>query len=192
MKFAAISALATRPSATIRRMGLPERALTDDEQIVLDFHPHWTTLLKSFLLLLLVAVIAGAVIFFLPDFGLRTQVSLGIAGVAVLVALIFCLVPFLRWFTTRYVLTTHRFTLREGILSRSGRDIPLTRVNDVSFSHNLIQRMLGTGTLVVESGGERGQLVLRNIPQVERVQSELYRIIEDLSDGHYDGPRQER
>jgi uncharacterized membrane protein YdbT with pleckstrin-like domain len=173
-------------------MGLPERSLTDDEQIVLDFHPHWTTLLKSFLLLLLVAVVAGAVIFFLPDFDQRTQVGLGIAGVAVLVALVFCLVPFLRWFTTRYVLTTQRFTLREGILSRSGRDIPLTRVNDVSFSHNLIQRMLGSGTLMVESGGERGQLILRNIPQVERVQSELYRIIEDLSDGHYDGPRQQR
>jgi uncharacterized membrane protein YdbT with pleckstrin-like domain len=173
-------------------MGLPEHALTEDEQIVLDFHPHWTTLLKSFLLLLAVAAIAGVVIFFLPDFSLQTQVRLGIAGVAVLVALIFCLVPFLRWFTTRYVLTTQRFTLREGILSRSGRDIPLTRVNDVSFSHNLIQRMLGTGTLVVESGGERGQLVLKNIPQVERVQSELYRIIEDLSDGHYDGPRKER
>jgi hypothetical protein len=52
--------------------------------------------------------------------------------------------------------------------------------------------MLGSGTLMVESGGERGQLILRNIPQVERVQSELYRIIEDLSDGHYDGPRQQR
>ena len=47
-------------------------------------------------------------------------------------------------------------------------------MNDVSFSHNLIQRMLGSGTLVVESGGERGQLVLKNIPQVERVRSLLY------------------
>jgi uncharacterized membrane protein YdbT with pleckstrin-like domain len=170
-------------------MGLPDSALTDDEQIVLDFHPHWTTLLKSFLLLLLIAVVAGAVIFFLPDFDMRTQVALGIGVVALLAALIFCLVPFLRWFTTRYVLTTHRFTMRQGILSRAGRDIPLNRVNDVSFSHNLIQRMMGTGTLVVESGGERGQLVLKNIPQVEHVQSELYRIIEDLADGTYDGPR---
>jgi len=162
--------------------------MTADEQIVLDFHPHWTTLLKSFLLAVLVAVVAGAAIFFLPSFSARTQVRLAIAAVGVLVILIFCLGPFLRWFTTRYVLTTHRFTMREGIFSRAGRDIPLARVNDVSFSHNLIQRMLGSGTLVVESGGERGQLVLKNIPQVERVQSELYRLIEDLADGHYDGP----
>ncbi|HXA59800.1 MAG TPA: PH domain-containing protein [Streptosporangiaceae bacterium] len=169
-------------------MGLPENSLTADEKIVLDFHPHWTTLLKSILELILVVAVAGAAIFFLPHFGLQTQVRLGIAGVALLVALFFCLVPFLRWFTTRYVLTTHRFTLREGVLNRSGRDIPLARVNDVSFSHNLIQRMLGSGTLVVESGGERGQIVLKNIPQVERVQAELYRLIEDLADGHYDGP----
>jgi uncharacterized membrane protein YdbT with pleckstrin-like domain len=162
--------------------------MTEDESIVLDFHPHWTTLLKPILLGILVAAVAGAAIVFLPDFSARTQVSLGIAGVGVLVILIFCLGPFLRWFTTRYTLTTHRFTLREGIFSRNGRDIPLTRVNDVSFSHNLIQRILGSGTLVVESGGERGQLVLKNIPQVERVQAELYRLIEDLADGHYDGP----
>jgi uncharacterized membrane protein YdbT with pleckstrin-like domain len=164
-------------------MGLPERSLTEDEHVVLDFHPHWTTLIKTILLFLLIVVVAGVLIFFAPDWGSATQVRLGIAGVAVLAVLVFCLVPFLRWLTTSYTLTNRRFVMRHGILSRSGRDMPLTRVNDVSFSHNLIERMFGTGTLMVESAGERGQLVLKNIPQVERVQAELYRIIEELTDG---------
>ena len=41
-------------------MGLPENSLTADEKIVLDFHPHWTTLLKSILELILVVAVAGA------------------------------------------------------------------------------------------------------------------------------------
>lgn len=167
-------------------MGLPDRSLSEDERIVLDFHPHWTTLLKAFLLLVVIVAVAGAAIVFVPDWDVRGELRLGVAGVAVLIVLIFTGVPLLRWTTTRYVLTNRRFTLRRGILSRSGRDIPLGRVNDVSFEHNLIERMFGTGTLTVESGGERGQLVLKNIPQVERVQSELYRLIEDLNDGDDD------
>jgi uncharacterized membrane protein YdbT with pleckstrin-like domain len=162
--------------------------MTEDERVVLDFHPHWTTLLKAFIQAILVVAVAGAAIFFLPRFHARTQVRLGIAGVGLLVLVIFCVGPFLRWFTTRYVLTTHRLTLREGVLSRNGRDIPLARINDVSFSHSLIQRMLGSGTLTVESAGERGQIVLTNIPRVERVQRELYTLMEDWADGRYDGP----
>ena len=91
--------------------------------------------------------------------------------------------PFLRWATTSYTLTNRRFVMRHGILSRSGRDIPLTRVNDVSFEHGIVQRVFRTGTLIVESGGEHGQLVLKSIPRVEYVQNQLYRIVEELTDG---------
>jgi uncharacterized membrane protein YdbT with pleckstrin-like domain len=83
------------------------------------------------------------------------------------------------WRTTHYVLTNERVILREGVFSRDGRDIPMGRVNDVSFSHNLIQRMLGCGTLTIESAGERGQVVLTNIPRVEKTQSVLYELVEE-------------
>jgi hypothetical protein len=42
--------------------------------------------------------------------------------------------------------------------------------------------MLGCGTLVVESAGERGQVVLRDIPRVETVQGTLYRLVEEDSE----------
>jgi hypothetical protein len=57
--------------------------------------------------------------------------------------------------------------------------MPLTRLNDVSFSHNVLQRILGCGTLVVESAGERGQLRLDDVPKVEQVQRTLYRLSDD-------------
>jgi uncharacterized membrane protein YdbT with pleckstrin-like domain len=88
-------------------------------------------------------------------------------------------IPVLRWQTTTYELTTRRLRLRRGILSRSGRDFPLIRISDVSFTHGLIDRLLGCGQLIVESAGEHGQLVLNEIPRVEMVQATLFQLVED-------------
>ena len=66
-----------------------------------------------------------------------------------------------------------------GDVLRSGRDMPISRVNDVTFEHGgLLERMLGCGTLTVESAGERGQLVMRDVPKVEEVQRDVYRLAE--------------
>jgi uncharacterized membrane protein YdbT with pleckstrin-like domain len=168
-------------------MGLAKSSLGEDEEIVLEFHPHWSTLVGTIFWAVATVAVAAVAIFFIPDGGAQTLIRLIVGAVAVVVILVVGFIPFLRWVTTSYTLTNRRFVLRHGILSRSGRDIPLTRINDVSFQHNLIQRMMGTGTLTVESGGENGQLVLKNIPRVEYTQNQLYRIVEELTDG--DGVR---
>lgn len=168
-------------------MGLPKSSLTEDEEIVLEFHPHWSTLVGTIFWAAVAAIVAGVIIYFVPGGGVQTPIRLIVAAAGVIAIIAVGLIPFLRWVTTSYTLTNRRFVMRHGILSRSGRDIPLTRINDVSFRHNLIQRMLGTGTLIAESGGEHGQLVLANIPRVEYVQNQLYRIVEELTDG--DGVR---
>jgi uncharacterized membrane protein YdbT with pleckstrin-like domain len=168
-------------------MGLAKNSLTEDEKIILEFHPHWSTLVSTIFWGIVALVAAAAVIFFIPDGGSQTIIRLVVAAVGVVLVIVVGFLPFLRWVTTTYTLTNRRFVMRHGILSRSGRDIPLTRVNDVSFEHSLIERMLGTGTLVVESAGEHGQLVLKKIPRVEYTQNQLYRLVEELTDG--DGVR---
>jgi uncharacterized membrane protein YdbT with pleckstrin-like domain len=156
-----------------------DSSLIEEERPVLTLHPHWKTILGPLLLLAVVVIAAGVAIALIP-FGSAAVMGRGIvAAVGVILALAVFLIPFLRWRTTTYELTTRRFRMREGILSRQGRDIPLNRVNDVSFSHGLIDRILGCGRLVVESAGEHGQLVLTEIPHVEHVQSTLYRLVED-------------
>lgn len=168
-------------------MGLAKNSLTEDEKIVLEFHPHWSTLVSTIFWGIVAIVVAGVVVFFIPDGGSQLIIRLVVAAVGVLAVIVVGFLPLLRWITTTYTLTNRRFVMRHGILSRSGRDIPLTRVNDVSFEHSLIERMLGTGTLVVESAGEHGQLVLKKIPRVEYTQNQLYRLVEELTDG--DGVR---
>jgi uncharacterized membrane protein YdbT with pleckstrin-like domain len=159
-------------------VAFPERLLAADEEVVLHLHPHWKQLILPVLVFLVVAGLGG--------FGAATvtvpAVQLGIAVVAVLLILWFTVRPAVVWAATHFVVTTHRVLLREGVLSRSGRDVPLARINDVSFEHTLFERMLGCGTLVVESAGERGQLVLADIPHVESVQSTLYQLVEDDAD----------
>jgi uncharacterized membrane protein YdbT with pleckstrin-like domain len=155
-------------------MGYPKKLLSDDESIVLETHPHWKTLVLPVLSLILSLFIAG-LIWALVDDDIAHYVILGVTAVVLLVLV---LVPFLRWRTTLFVFTSKRVVVRTGILSRTGRDIPLTRINDVTFTHNLLERMLGCGTLTVESAGERGQVELREVPHVERVQRQLYELVE--------------
>jgi uncharacterized membrane protein YdbT with pleckstrin-like domain len=87
--------------------------------------------------------------------------------------------PILAWITTRYVVTNRRVLVRNGVMARNGRDVPLTRVNDVSFSRSIVERMFGSGTLTIESAGDRGQVVLTDVPSVEAVQRDIYRLVED-------------
>jgi uncharacterized membrane protein YdbT with pleckstrin-like domain len=156
----------------------PRRLLAEDEEVVLDLHPHWKRLLLPALLVPIAIGIGTYVVFLVPSGSVRTPLRLTIVGVAVLVLLRWSVWPWIVWQTTRYVLTNRRVVIRTGVLGRSGRDIPLTRVNDVSFHHSLLERMLRCGTLTIESAGEHGQVVLPEVPDVELVQREVYRCVE--------------
>jgi uncharacterized membrane protein YdbT with pleckstrin-like domain len=155
-----------------------QHSLTADEEPVLLLRPHWKTLIRPFLLAVIV-VAAALVAEVFPSGQGATAVRLVIAVVAILVLMVWLAVPVLRWRTTTYELTTRRLRMREGIVTRRGRDIPLVRINDVSFEKGLLDRLLGAGRLVVESAGEHGQILLNDIPHVEQVQGTLFRLVED-------------
>jgi uncharacterized membrane protein YdbT with pleckstrin-like domain len=155
-----------------------QHSLTADEQPVLLLHPHWKTLIRPFLLAVIVvaAALVAEVLIRGKD---APAVRLVVAAVAILVLMLWLAVPVLRWRTTTYELTTKRLRTRAGIVTRHGRDIPLVRINDVSFSKGLLDRLLGAGRLVVESAGEHGQILLNDIPHVEQVQGTLFRLVEE-------------
>ena len=155
----------------------------EPERSVLVLHPHWKVLVGPAILGVLVVAAAVAVAVAIPAGPQAGHIRLAILAVAVVLLLIVVLRPVLRWKTTTYELTTGRLRVREGILTRRGRDIPLTRISDVSFTRSLLDRLVGAGRLVVESPGEHGQIVLTDIPQVERVQAILFELIEEEQHG---------
>ncbi len=154
-------------------------SLVEGERFVLRLHPHWKTLLRPVFVLFLILVAAVAAEILLPPRSDLVAARFAVVGVAVLAMIVWFVVPWLRWKTTSYELTTRRLRLRRGILSRSGRDFPLIKISDVSFSHGLLDRLLGCGRLIVESAGEHGQLILNEIPEVERVQATLFQLVQD-------------
>jgi uncharacterized membrane protein YdbT with pleckstrin-like domain len=156
-----------------------DASLSDDEQLVLQLHPHWKTLLRPLLIALLVVAAALVVEVAIPSGSGAAAGRLVVAAVAILALMLWLMVPVLRWRTTTYELTTRRLKVRDGIVTRHGRDIPLARISDVSFSKGLLDRLLGSGRLVVESAGEHGQIVLTDIPRVEFTQATLFRLVEE-------------
>jgi uncharacterized membrane protein YdbT with pleckstrin-like domain len=160
------------------RMG-QDSSLTDDEQLVLRLHPHWKTLIRPVLVAVLVVAVALVVEVVIPSGSAAVVERLVVAAVAILALMLWLMVPVLRWRTTTYELTTRRLRMRDGIVTRHGRDIPLARINDISFAKGLLDRLLGSGQLTVESAGEHGQIVLTDIPRVESTQAMLFRLVEE-------------
>ena len=58
----------------------------------------------------------------------------------------------LPWTFTLYSLTPEKFMLESGFLRRQMDEVRLYRVQDLTFKQSLVERILGLGTIVVESG----------------------------------------
>jgi membrane protein YdbS with pleckstrin-like domain len=154
-------------------MGISAKLLGEDEHVVRSTRTHWKALIVPVLVLLAVVGVGSFLAAVVPDGDLRTPARIGIATVGGALLAGFFLKPFLDWYFATYTLTNRRLITRRGILTRSGRDIPLMRINDVSYEHGIVDRMLGCGTLVIESAGERGQVVLPDVPHVERMHLQM-------------------
>ena len=160
-------------------MAYPQKLLGNEEQIQFELRPAWKTLIwPAFWLIVIIGVfffVLGRVSSWFD--GATGDIMTWVLIVVALIALFILVVrPVLFWWTTQYVFTNRRIIIRTGIIARKGRDMPLSKVNDVSFDHSFWERLLNTGTLMIESAAENGQLVIENIPDVETVQREVYRL----------------
>ena len=146
---------------------MPARLLGADERVVLRMRTHAKAMVLPAALLVLDGALLGVGTALVPsDYRPLGQyaVVLAVGALAVWTSVL----PFLRWRNRTYTLTNHRLITREGILSRTGHDLPLMRVNDVSYQRSLSDRMLGCGTLYVQTAAE-GALVLDDVPDVQHV-----------------------
>jgi uncharacterized membrane protein YdbT with pleckstrin-like domain len=142
----------------------PDKLLAGDEEVVGHLHPHWLTIFWPMVWFLLVVGAASFGTALVPAGRQQGLIRLIVLAVALVLLVSFVLVPLLRWRTTHYVITTHRLLFREGILARRGRDIGLSRITDVSYSQSLWDRIINSGSLTIESAGDSGATVLKQIP----------------------------
>lgn len=86
---------------------------------------------------------------------------------SVLLALSLLLIPayyHVRRNTVRYTLTDAKMEIDTGLIARTTRNIPLSKIQDVTVSASIPQRLLGFGDLIVDNASEEGGItVLHNI-----------------------------
>ena len=146
---------------TIRPNTSPER---EDENEVFCVSPTLMFVKVGYVLAVLGAVLL--VIIF------KLSVPAVSGWIAVLFGLLLLLIPayfHFRQKLVRYTLTDSKIEMDSGLISRVTRNVPLDRIQDVTVSTSIFQRMLGFGDIVVDNASEEGgKLILKNINSPKR------------------------
>ncbi|HLO40101.1 MAG TPA: PH domain-containing protein [Phycisphaerales bacterium] len=86
-------------------------------------------------------------------------------GCILIIPIPFAIYHYLRTRTTRYVLTNQRLRLETGIVARSIEEVELYRMNDSAVRQSFIERLLGVGTVWLQTSDERNpEITLRAVP----------------------------
>lgn len=155
-------------------MSYPAKLLAPGEAIHFETRPHWRGLLAPGFVTIATVFAASALFFWISNSFIRIVIGIGF----IIVLILWAIVPFLRWLTTDYVFTDRRIIVRSGVISRQGRDMPLAKVNNISFSVSLLGRILNYGRLDIQSAGENDGLIIEDVPDVEEIQRNVYEFIE--------------
>jgi membrane protein YdbS with pleckstrin-like domain len=150
-------------------MPFPKRLLVPGEELVLDLRPHWIALVLPSLATIGVVIVG---------FWLISKFD-GTVNWVVLVAMAIVLIvyPIRRlvwWLTSYFVVTSDRLIHREGWIAKHSMEIPLEAINDVRFRQTVFERIIGAGTLVVQSASESGREEFKAIRNPEEVQKTIY------------------
>lgn len=162
-------------------MAFPKELLHARERIVIDSRPHWWYVTPASAALIATCVLGlVAVTRDWPD-----AVNL-LIGVLLLVALGYFAVRYAKWISTNFVLTNDRLIYRFGVIAKKGVEIPLDKVNTVFFNQTIWGRIMGFGSLKIESASETGSQMFTDIRKPSLVQNEIYIQMDAKNEEHYD------
>ena len=153
---------ASDPEAT-RIARLQSRALEfngdqDLEHTVFTVRPTMIFIKAGYAL----AVISGiALVFLLASLGMPAWISI-LLGLALL------LIPayyHIKRNMIRYTVTDSKLQIDTGLIARTTKNIPLSKVQDVTVSASIPQRLMGFGDIVIDNASSEfgGSIVMHNI-----------------------------
>jgi membrane protein YdbS with pleckstrin-like domain len=135
-----------------------QRGDDDDlEHVVFTVRPTMIFIKAGYAL----AVLGGiAVVFLLASIGVPAYISVAIALALLLVPAYY----HIRRNMIRYTVTDSKLEIDTGLIARTTRNIPLSKVQDVTVAASIPQRLLGFGDIIVDNASEvGGTIVMHNI-----------------------------
>ena len=147
----------------------PRKLLIPGEDVVLELRPHPVALALP-----AIALVVGSAV--------AIWISTKVDGVVVWIvwagwlALIlgFVLPKAIAWYTSIFVVSTDRVISREGFIAKRSMEIPLEQVNDVRFEQGIFDRIVGAGTLLIQSASTTGTNAFDHIRRPEDVQRTIF------------------
>ena len=161
-------------------MALPRKFLNEDEELLAELKPHWIFL-------------------FGPLF---TSIGVWAVIIVVLIAwqsppswlnypiVIFALIPglwllgrYVRWRSYDVALTSTRILVRQGIFGRDTVQLRLQRITEVNIRQELFERLLNTGSLIIDVQGEDDSMTLEYMRKPAVVQRVINSQINEIVGG---------
>jgi membrane protein YdbS with pleckstrin-like domain len=164
---------------------LPRKLLNDDEELLAEMQPHWLFFVGPLAAAAAVWAVILTLLISFPHQPEWTSYPLLIIGA---VPALWLLGRLIRWRTTTLALTTTRILLRRGILGRDTIQLRLQRITEINLAQTIIERLCGTGRLVIDVQGEDDSLVLTDVKKPAIVQRVVNSQINELVGG---GAREE-
>jgi uncharacterized membrane protein YdbT with pleckstrin-like domain len=147
----------------------PRKLLIPGEEVGLELRPHPVALAAPALAAL---VGSGAAVWVLNRFD---GVVVWVVWAAWLARMLGYVVPKLvAWWTSIFVVSSDRVISREGFIAKRSMEIPLEQVNDVRFEQGIFDRMVGAGTLLIQSASTTGTNSFEDIRHPEDVQRTIF------------------
>jgi membrane protein YdbS with pleckstrin-like domain len=159
---------------------LPRKFLNDDEELLAELRPHWIFLFGPLFTSLgvWVAIIALLIVWHSAP-GWLNYPLLVLAAIPGL----WLLGRFVRWRSYIIALTSTRILVRQGILGRDTVQLRLQRITEVNISQSLVERMLGTGRVIIDVQGEDDSLTLEFVRKPAVVQRVINSQINEIVGG---------
>jgi uncharacterized membrane protein YdbT with pleckstrin-like domain len=156
--------------------------LLPHERQVITVHQHPAILIRPIFEVLIGLAIAG---WLTVAFAKNNSVAVLVIWIIWGLVFLRLVVKVFEWGETYFVVTSQRFLLATGIVTRKVNMMPLAKVTDMSFQRSAMGRLLGYGEFILESAGQDQALnKVDHLPYPEQLYLEVCGLIfKDTGDG---------
>ena len=137
--------------------------LQKDEKVLLITHASWTTLILP-VIIALAGIVGSYYIGFIDHYG----------WIAAVLGLLYLLIRYANWNANVWVVTNFRVIDEIGLFSHAGKDSPLDKINNVSYKHTVMGRLLNYGNVEIQTAAEIGATVYNKVNHPRRLQETIF------------------